>query len=48
VADSSKVGRVAFAQICPLSQVDEFITDRQLDDAQVASLEAAGVKVTRV
>jgi DeoR family transcriptional regulator, aga operon transcriptional repressor len=48
VADSSKVGRVAFAQICPLKQVDEFITDRQVDEAQVAALEEAGVKVTCV
>jgi DeoR family transcriptional regulator, aga operon transcriptional repressor len=48
VADSSKVGEVAFAQICPLSQVDELITDRQLGDADVAELEAAGVRVTRV
>ena len=48
VADASKVGRVAFAQICPLSQIDEFITDRKLGDAHVAELEAAGLKVTRV
>ena len=48
VADSSKVGQVAFAQICPLSRVDELITDRQLGDADVAELEAAGVRVTRV
>jgi DeoR family transcriptional regulator of aga operon len=48
VADSSKVGQVAFAQICPLAQVDEFITDRKLDDARAAELEAAGVRVTRV
>jgi DeoR family transcriptional regulator of aga operon len=48
VADSSKVGQVAFAQICPLAQVDELITDRKLGDADVAELEAAGVRVTRV
>ncbi len=48
VADSSKIGRVAFAQICPLSQIDEFITDRTADPAQVAALEAAGVSVTIV
>jgi DeoR family transcriptional regulator, aga operon transcriptional repressor len=48
VADSSKVGRVAFAQICPLAQVDEFITDRHLSDADAAAFEAAGVSVTRV
>ena len=48
VADSSKIGRVAFAQICPLAQIDEFITDRKADPAQVAALEAAGVSVTIV
>lgn len=48
VADSSKVGRVAFAQLCPLQQVDEFITDREVEPDQVAALEAAGVTVTCV
>ena len=48
VADSSKIGRVAFAQICSLAQIDEFITDRKADPAQVAALEAAGVSVTIV
>jgi DeoR family transcriptional regulator of aga operon len=48
VADSSKVGRVAFAQLCPLEQVDEFITDREVERDQVAVLEAAGVTVTCV
>lgn len=48
VADASKVGRVAFAQICPLEQVDELITDRKVDPEHVAALEAAGVTVTCV
>src|SRR4051794_1944911 len=48
VADSSKLGRIAFAQICPIQQIDELITDRQADAADVAKLESAGVKVTLV
>jgi DeoR family transcriptional regulator of aga operon len=48
VADSSKIGRVAFAQICPVQQIDELITDRQADPVDVAKLESAGVTVTRV
>jgi DeoR family transcriptional regulator of aga operon len=48
VADASKVGRVAFAQICELSQVDEVITDGDVSDPDAAALEAAGVTVTRV
>jgi DeoR/GlpR family transcriptional regulator of sugar metabolism len=39
---------VAFAQLCPLRQVDEFITDREVDRDQVEALEAAGVTVTCV
>jgi DeoR family transcriptional regulator of aga operon len=43
VADSSKLGRIAFARICPLEAVDEVITDdgapatiiRRLRDAEV-------------
>ena len=46
VADSSKIGRTAFAQICSLHQVDELITDRQVENRDVAALEAAGIKVT--
>ncbi len=32
VADSSKIGRIAFARICSLDQVDELITDEGTDD----------------
>ena len=31
VADSSKIGQVAFARICPLAEVDELITDTGAD-----------------
>lgn len=48
VADASKVGRVVFASICPLSSVDELITDSTADPAQLESLGAAGLKITVV
>lgn len=47
VADSSKVGRRAFARICALSEVDTLITDELLPDALAGSLTEAGVKVIR-
>jgi DeoR family transcriptional regulator of aga operon len=48
VADSSKLSRVAFARICPVSEVDELITDRSADPEAVHALEATGLLVTRV
>ncbi|NUT45263.1 MAG: DeoR/GlpR transcriptional regulator [Thermoactinospora sp.] len=47
VADSSKVGRRAFARICALSDVDTLITDELLSDELTASFTEAGVKVIR-
>ena len=46
VADSSKLGRIAFAQICALDAVDELITDEDAPAAMVDELTAAGVAVT--
>ncbi len=48
VADSSKLGRIAFAWICGLDQVDELITDDQADPGDIAAIARAGVEVTRV
>ncbi len=48
VADSSKLGKVTFARICPLRDVDELITDRAADPAAVRALTEAGVQVTLV
>ena len=48
VADGSKIGRVAFARICTLAQVDELITDRDVDRAEVRKLSDVGVKVSFV
>ena len=46
VADSSKLGRVAFAQICPLDAVDELITDEGAPAGTIRELTEAGVAVT--
>jgi DeoR family transcriptional regulator, aga operon transcriptional repressor len=48
VADSSKIGRVAFARICSLSRIDELITDGDADRGAVAAIEDRGVRVTAV
>jgi DeoR family transcriptional regulator of aga operon len=48
VADSSKIGRVAFARICPMAEVDELITDTGADRAALAALRDAGLAVTTV
>lgn len=48
VADSSKIGRVAFAQICRVERVHALITDADADPRLVAGLREAGVEVTTV
>lgn len=48
VADSSKIGRRAFARICELQEVGMLITDTIADGVGVAALEQAGVSVVRV
>ena len=48
VADSSKIGRVAFARICGMSRVDELITDSEADGAALSAIEERGVRVTTV
>lgn len=45
VADSSKVGRRAFACICTAAGVDVLVTDTGIAAADAASLSDAGVKV---
>ena len=42
VADSSKLGRVAFAQICALDAVDELITDEDAPAAMLARADGRG------
>jgi DeoR family transcriptional regulator, aga operon transcriptional repressor len=44
-ADSSKVGRRAFARICTAAEVDVLVTDTGIAPADAAALADAGVKV---
>ena len=48
VADGSKLGRVAFARICTLDEIDELITDQGGDRAELDALADAGLLVTTV
>jgi DeoR family transcriptional regulator of aga operon len=48
VADSSKVGKVAFARICGLDCVHDLITDAAADPALLAPVAEAGVEITLV
>ena len=48
VADSSKLGQVAFARICGLDDVDELITDSDAAADEVEAVRAAGLEVTLV
>ena len=48
VTDSSKIGLVAFAQICPIDRVHEVITDAGADRGLLAELREAGVAVVTV
>ncbi len=45
VADHSKLGVVALAQIAPLSRVDVFVTDESADADMLRQMELAGVRV---
>jgi DeoR family transcriptional regulator, aga operon transcriptional repressor len=48
VADSSKIGAVAFARICDLERVHEMITDSGADRGIIQRISDAGVEVTTV
>ncbi|MBG0827825.1 DeoR/GlpR transcriptional regulator [Planomonospora sp. ID67723] len=48
VTDASKVGRRAFARICPLGGIGTLVTDTGLSDEAAARFADAGVKVVRV
>jgi DeoR/GlpR family transcriptional regulator of sugar metabolism len=45
VADSSKLGRVAFGHVCNLDDIDILLTDAEADPRIVDELSAAGVDV---
>jgi DeoR family transcriptional regulator of aga operon len=44
-ADSSKVGRRAFARICATGEVSVLVTDTGIDPAAAAAFADAGVEV---
>jgi DeoR family transcriptional regulator of aga operon len=46
LADSSKIGRASFAQICSFSEIDELITDDGAAPSFVGALRDMGVAVT--
>jgi len=48
VATGDKVGRRAFARICPTTRIDVLVTDRTAPDDDVRALRAAGVTVEQV
>ena len=48
VADASKLGRRAFARICPIDRVDIVVTGATGDGTLIADLRAAGVDVITV
>ena len=48
VSDSSKLGRKAFVQICPIDAVHELVTDAEGEGEELDAIRAAGVTVTVV
>lgn len=48
VADSSKMGMVSPAVICPPREIDQLITDDGIDPETAAAFAAAGIRVTTV
>ena len=48
VADATKLGRVAFARVAGLEQVDALVTDGGADGEKVAELRGAGLEVVVV
>jgi DeoR family transcriptional regulator of aga operon len=45
LADSTKLGKVAFATICDLSKIDILITDADADPAQLDHLSSIGLDI---
>jgi DeoR family transcriptional regulator of aga operon len=48
VADSSKLGKISAAPICPLSQIHVLVTDTGASDAAVLEYTQRGIQVLRV
>lgn len=47
-ADSSKVGRRAFARVCAITAIDTLVTDRDIPPEALVRFQEAGVSVTAV
>jgi DeoR family transcriptional regulator of aga operon len=47
-ADSSKVGKRAFARVCAIAAIDTLVTDRDIPSEELARFQEAGVAVTTV
>ncbi len=45
VADGSKLGRVAFARVCPLERVDVLVTDTSVSEEAIEAVRSADVEV---
>jgi len=48
VADSSKIGMVTPALICPVSEIHMLITDKRASDKTIAPFRERGIEVERV
>jgi DeoR family transcriptional regulator of aga operon len=48
LADATKIGRVALAQVCGISDVDLLITDDRAPTDQINRIRAGGCEVTLV
>jgi DeoR family transcriptional regulator of aga operon len=48
VADSSKLGAITAALVCPISHIHVLITDTRASDKSVASFTERGIEVRRV
>jgi DeoR family transcriptional regulator of aga operon len=48
IADSSKLGKVTFAHISPISAVTDVVTNEDADPEQIDALQRAGVRVVSV
>ena len=45
LADATKIGRVALAQVCSMAEVDVLITDSRAPEAQLAQVRSQGCRV---
>ncbi|MBA2746868.1 MAG: DeoR/GlpR transcriptional regulator [Flavisolibacter sp.] len=48
LADSSKFGKRGFGKICGLDEIEQVITDQNISEHMVASLQSMGIEVTIV